>query len=66
MGESEGMQHVLRELQLVADTDLPVLLLGETGVGKELFAQRLHALSRRRDQLLVRQLRRLAAGAGRG
>ena len=53
VGESEGMQHVLRELQLVADTDLPVLLLGETGVGKELFAQRLHALSRRRDQPLV-------------
>ena len=53
VGESEGMQHLLRELQLVADTDLPVLLLGETGVGKELFAQRLHALSRRRDQPLV-------------
>ena len=53
VGESEGMQHLLRELQLVADTDLPVLLLGETGVGKELFAQRLHALSRRREQALV-------------
>ncbi len=38
---------------MVADTDLPVLLLGETGVGKELFAHRLHRQSRRRAQPLV-------------
>ncbi len=38
---------------MVADSELPVLLLGETGVGKELFAHRLHRLSRRRAKPLV-------------
>lgn len=42
VGESRSLQRLLHELQVVADTDLPVLLLGETGVGKELFARRLH------------------------
>ena len=53
LGQSEGIARLLHELQVVADTDLPVLLLGETGVGKELFAHRLHALSRRRAKPLV-------------
>ena len=53
LGDSPPMQQLLHELGIVADTDLPVLLLGETGVGKELFAHRLHALSRRRAQPLV-------------
>lgn len=53
LGDSEAVQHLLHELAIVADTDLPVLLLGETGVGKELFAHHLHALSRRRAQPLV-------------
>ena len=39
--------------QVVADSELPVLLLGETGVGKELFAHRLHRLSRRAGKPLV-------------
>ncbi|WP_326543930.1 nitric oxide reductase transcriptional regulator NorR [Pseudorhodoferax sp.] len=53
VGQSDGITRLLHELQVVADTDLPVLLLGETGVGKELFAHRLHALSRRRGKALV-------------
>jgi anaerobic nitric oxide reductase transcription regulator len=53
IGQSEDVARLLRELQVVADTELPVLLLGETGVGKELFAHRLHALSRRRNKPLV-------------
>ena len=53
LGDSPPMQQLLHELGIVADTELPVLLLGETGVGKELFARRLHALSRRRAQPLV-------------
>lgn len=53
LGDSPPMQQLLHELGIVADTELPVLLLGETGVGKELFAHRLHALSRRRAQPLV-------------
>jgi len=47
VGQSEAIAHLLHELQVVADSELPVLLLGETGVGKELFAHRLHRLSRR-------------------
>ncbi len=53
LGQSAAIAQLLHELQVVADTDLPVLLLGETGVGKELFAHRLHALSRRSHQPLV-------------
>ena len=53
VGHSEAMERLLHELQVVADTGLPVLLLGETGVGKELFAHRLHRLSRRAARPLV-------------
>ncbi|GGH64074.1 anaerobic nitric oxide reductase transcriptional regulator [Comamonas phosphati] len=53
VGHSEAMARLLHELQLVADTELPVLLLGETGVGKEMFAHRLHRLSRRGSRPLV-------------
>ena len=53
LGQSEGIARLLHELQVVAESDLPVLLLGETGVGKELFAHRLHRLSRRRARPLV-------------
>ena len=53
LGQSAAIAQLLHELQIVADTDLPVLLLGETGVGKELFAHRLHALSRRSHRPLV-------------
>jgi transcriptional regulator with GAF, ATPase, and Fis domain len=41
------MQSLHRMCELVAAGDISVLLLGETGVGKEVFAQRIHALSRR-------------------
>jgi anaerobic nitric oxide reductase transcription regulator len=53
VGQSEAISHLLHELQVVADSELPVLLLGETGVGKELFAHRLHQLSRRAARPLV-------------
>ncbi|WP_048440277.1 nitric oxide reductase transcriptional regulator NorR [Caenimonas sp. SL110] len=53
VGQSEAITHLLHELQVVADSGLPVLLLGETGVGKELFAHRLHRLSRRSGKPLV-------------
>ncbi|WP_347257685.1 nitric oxide reductase transcriptional regulator NorR [Methylocaldum sp.] len=53
VGQSQAITQLLRELDVVADSELPVLLLGETGVGKELFARRLHRLSRRRAQPLV-------------
>lgn len=53
VGQSPVMQSLLQELKVVADSELPVLLTGETGVGKELFAHRLHQLSRRRQKPLV-------------
>jgi anaerobic nitric oxide reductase transcription regulator len=53
LGQSEAISRLLHELDVVADSELPVLLLGETGVGKELFAHRLHRLSRRSAKPLV-------------
>jgi anaerobic nitric oxide reductase transcription regulator len=53
LGQSEAITQLLHELQVVADSGLPVLLLGETGVGKELFAHRLHRLSRRAAKPMV-------------
>src|SRR5690606_16554477 len=53
IGRSDAIGQLLHELDVVADSDLPVLLLGETGVGKELFARRVHRRSRRRNKPLV-------------
>ena len=53
VGQSEVLTRLLHEMQVVAGSDLPVLLLGETGVGKELFARLLHRHSPRRHKPLV-------------
>lgn len=53
IGQSPQLLELLHELDIVADSELPVLLLGETGVGKELFARRLHRASRRAEGPLV-------------
>ena len=53
IGEGPAMAALLREIDSVAATDLVVLVLGETGVGKELAARRLHARSRRSRGPLV-------------
>jgi len=53
VGESPVMQQVFRSLEMVARTDSTVLLLGETGTGKELAARAIHDLSMRRDNVLV-------------
>ena len=53
IGQSKAIEGVLKELRVVAGADLPVLLLGETGVGKELFARELHLLSQRSDMPLI-------------
>ena len=53
IGRSAKLLGLLHELDVVADSDLPVLLLGETGVGKELFARRVHRASRRADGPLI-------------
>ncbi len=53
IGESKGLQRVLNEIRTVAGTDTTVLLLGETGTGKELLARALHTSSERRNRTLV-------------
>ncbi|WP_313082735.1 nitric oxide reductase transcriptional regulator NorR [Pulveribacter sp.] len=53
LGESPALARLLHELGVVAASELPVLLLGETGVGKELFARLLHQRSGRRTRPLV-------------
>ncbi|MGZ8902561.1 MAG: nitric oxide reductase transcriptional regulator NorR [Methylobacter sp.] len=53
LGESSIMQELGREIDIVAGSDLTVLLLGETGVGKEVVARIIHARSRRASQPLV-------------
>ncbi len=53
LGTSPAMQRLRQEIDLVATSDLTVLLTGETGVGKELVASAIHAASRRREEPLV-------------
>lgn len=53
-GESASMKAVRRAIQQVARTDSTVLILGETGTGKELVARAIHQLSSRRERLLVK------------
>jgi two-component system nitrogen regulation response regulator GlnG len=50
VGESDAMREVRRRIDQVAGLDLPVLLRGETGTGKELVARAIHQASRRRDR----------------
>jgi PAS domain S-box-containing protein len=54
LGQSPALVAVLHEVEQVARTDASVLVLGETGTGKELVARAIHAASGRRDGPLVR------------
>ena len=47
LGESRGLLRALAQLDAAIDSDLPVLIVGETGTGKELFARALHEMGRR-------------------
>jgi len=53
LGGSLPMQTVFKQISLAAATDLPVLITGETGTGKELAARAIHAHGSRRDRPLV-------------
>ncbi len=54
IGISDQMQQVYNSVSLVAGTDSTVLLLGETGTGKELIARAIHNTSKRKNKLLVK------------
>jgi formate hydrogenlyase transcriptional activator len=54
VGRSPALRRVLKAVKTVAPTDSTVLLLGETGTGKELIAHALHNLSPRRNRTFVR------------
>lgn len=49
IGSDSGLKEVVRKIKQVAQLDTPVLLLGETGVGKEVIANTLHKTSTRKD-----------------
>ena len=54
IGRSHALRQVLRFVEIVAPTDSGVLLLGETGTGKELIARAIHDRSRRRNHPFVK------------
>jgi formate hydrogenlyase transcriptional activator len=54
VGTSQVVQDALRQARIVAPTDSTVVIYGETGTGKELFAGLIHQLSRRCDGPLIR------------
>lgn len=54
IGESPALKGILEQLQTAAPTDSTILILGETGTGKELIARAIHNLSTRREKTLVK------------
>ncbi len=54
VGESNNLRAVLKQVETVAPTAATVLILGETGTGKELIARSIHTISPRRDQTFVK------------
>jgi DNA-binding NtrC family response regulator len=53
VAESEAMHAALRAVEIVAPTPASVLVTGETGVGKEVIARSVHALSQRADRIFL-------------
>ncbi len=54
IGQSDGLKYVLYKVEQIAHTDTTVLILGETGTGKELVARAIHGLSKRKARALVK------------
>ncbi|MBN2437822.1 MAG: sigma 54-interacting transcriptional regulator [Deltaproteobacteria bacterium] len=53
VGDSKPMQELLSQADQVSATDTTVLILGETGTGKELLAHAIHGMSRRKDRAMI-------------
>jgi transcriptional regulator with GAF, ATPase, and Fis domain len=54
IGQSRAVQQIIKQIGIVAPTNATLLILGETGTGKELIARELHRCSRRNNKPLVR------------
>jgi formate hydrogenlyase transcriptional activator len=54
VGESPALKHVLTQVNTVAPLDATVLILGETGTGKELIARAIHRMSSRKDNSFIK------------
>jgi formate hydrogenlyase transcriptional activator len=54
VGESPALKHVLAQVNTVAPLDATVLILGETGTGKELIARAIHRMSSRKDGSFIK------------
>jgi transcriptional regulator with GAF, ATPase, and Fis domain len=54
VGESPALRKVLQQIEIVAPTEASVLILGETGTGKELLARAIHERSMRRERPLIK------------
>jgi len=54
IGQSAALRHIVSQIDLVAPTEASVLILGDTGTGKELVAREIHRRSPRRERPLVR------------
>lgn len=53
MGRGQEIEHVIQQIRQVANSNFTILILGETGTGKELVARSIHQLSARRDKPFV-------------
>jgi hydrogenase-4 transcriptional activator len=54
VGSQTGLRHVMERVELVAKSDVPVLILGETGTGKEVVSRAIHTRSPRHDGPFIR------------
>jgi transcriptional regulator with GAF, ATPase, and Fis domain len=54
VGGQTGLRHVMERVELVARSDVPVLILGETGTGKEVVSRAIHTRSKRADGPFIR------------